>query len=75
MMLSCLASRTLRSLPRSGKTPKLSRPTTVRPATASALAESPSVRMRVQSLAYLVPALFASESLGSPVSLNRDYVR
>ena len=60
-------SRTLSSLPRSGKTPKRSRPTTARPATASALAESPSVRMSVHSCARrALPARFASSSFGMP---------
>mmetsp|Transcript_13085 Transcript_13085/g.34606 ORF Transcript_13085/g.34606 Transcript_13085/m.34606 type:complete len:240 (-) Transcript_13085:822-1541(-) len=62
----CVTSRTLSSFPRSGKTPYLSRPTTARPATASALALSPSVRMRVQCCAFLPPASFASSSLGMP---------
>ena len=69
MICSCLASRTLSSFPRSGNTPKLSRPTTLSPATASDLAESPSVRMSVHSCAFRVPALLASDSLGRPESL------
>ena len=40
-------SRTFNSFPRNGNTPNRSRPTTDRPATASAFAESPSVRMSV----------------------------
>ena len=67
--LIVLASRTLRSLPRSGKTPYRSRPTTERPDTASAFAESPSVRMRVQCSELRPPASLASSSLGMPVSL------
>mmetsp|Transcript_25408 Transcript_25408/g.75641 ORF Transcript_25408/g.75641 Transcript_25408/m.75641 type:complete len:280 (+) Transcript_25408:2459-3298(+) len=63
-----VASRTFRTLPRSGKTPYLSRPTTLRPATARALAESPSVRISVHSLESLPPASFASSSFGTPVS-------
>mmetsp|Transcript_14026 Transcript_14026/g.33367 ORF Transcript_14026/g.33367 Transcript_14026/m.33367 type:complete len:220 (-) Transcript_14026:1130-1789(-) len=62
------SSRTLRSLPRSGKTPKRSRPTTDSPATASALAESPSVRISVQLWPSLVPARLASSSFGTPKS-------
>mmetsp|Transcript_3264 Transcript_3264/g.4730 ORF Transcript_3264/g.4730 Transcript_3264/m.4730 type:complete len:354 (-) Transcript_3264:1160-2221(-) len=61
------AWRTLRSLPRSGKTPNVSRPTTDSPLTASALAESPSVRMRVHSLdRERCPAQLASSSFGMP---------
>ena len=69
-----LTSRTFSSLPyassfltsptRSGNTPKLSRPTTPRPPTASALAESPSVMISVVSPECFVPALFASSSFG-----------
>ena len=61
------APRTLSSLPRSGKTPHLSRPTTSSPATASALAESPSVTMSVHSPARGPPASSAS-SKSSPTS-------
>ena len=42
---------------------------TLRPATASVLAESPSVRMSVQSMEFLVPASLASSSLLTPLSL------
>mmetsp|Transcript_17264 Transcript_17264/g.49335 ORF Transcript_17264/g.49335 Transcript_17264/m.49335 type:complete len:265 (+) Transcript_17264:2086-2880(+) len=63
-----VASRTLSSLPRRGKTPYLSRPTTLRPATARALAESPSVRMSVHSAELLPPASLASSNFGTPVS-------
>mmetsp|Transcript_13089 Transcript_13089/g.34634 ORF Transcript_13089/g.34634 Transcript_13089/m.34634 type:complete len:219 (+) Transcript_13089:2074-2730(+) len=63
-----VASRTLSTLPRSGNTPNLSLPTTLRPATAKALAESPSVRISVHSLEFLPPASFASSSFGTPVS-------
>mmetsp|Transcript_2795 Transcript_2795/g.7233 ORF Transcript_2795/g.7233 Transcript_2795/m.7233 type:complete len:254 (-) Transcript_2795:932-1693(-) len=63
-----VASRTLSTLPRSGKTPNLSLPTTLRPATASALAESPSVRISVHSREFLPPASLASSSFGTPVS-------
>lgn len=61
-----VASRTFNSLPRNGNTPYRSRPTTPKPATASVLAESPSVRMSVQSSDFVVPAQFASSSLGTP---------
>mmetsp|Transcript_6709 Transcript_6709/g.16658 ORF Transcript_6709/g.16658 Transcript_6709/m.16658 type:complete len:228 (+) Transcript_6709:1668-2351(+) len=67
MIWSCVASRTLSNLPRRGNTPYLSRPTTERPLTASALAESPSVRIRVQSSEFFPPASLASSSLGIPV--------
>jgi len=62
----CEASRTFNSLPFNGNTPYLSRPTTLRPAIAKALAESPSVTISVQSLEFFVPALFASSSFGIP---------
>mmetsp|Transcript_28276 Transcript_28276/g.81411 ORF Transcript_28276/g.81411 Transcript_28276/m.81411 type:complete len:211 (-) Transcript_28276:881-1513(-) len=62
------ASRTFRGLPRRGKPPYLSRPTTLRPATARALALSPSVRINVHSSEPLLPAQLASSSLGTPVS-------
>jgi len=62
----------LRSLPCSGKTPKLSRPTTPSPATASALAESPSVSISMHGDALRVPALLASASLVTPVRLSND---
>mmetsp|Transcript_100219 Transcript_100219/g.251281 ORF Transcript_100219/g.251281 Transcript_100219/m.251281 type:complete len:204 (+) Transcript_100219:62-673(+) len=61
-----VTSRTLSNLPRNGKTPYLSRPTTPKPATAKALALSPSVKMRVHWPAFLPPASFASSSLGMP---------
>ena len=65
---TCLwvASLTLRSLPFSGNTPYLSRPTMLSPAIAKALAESPSVTINVQSREYLVPASLASSSFGTP---------
>ncbi|ABT15838.1 hypothetical protein FR483_n553L [Paramecium bursaria Chlorella virus FR483] len=66
-MLETEASRTLSSLPRRGKIPYLSRPTTARPAVASVAAESPSVRMRVQRPEFLVPAHAASVSFLMPV--------
>mmetsp|Transcript_726 Transcript_726/g.1935 ORF Transcript_726/g.1935 Transcript_726/m.1935 type:complete len:226 (+) Transcript_726:2300-2977(+) len=59
-------SRTLSNFPRRGNTPYLSRPTTARPATAKALALSPSVKMSVHSLACLPPASLASSSFGIP---------
>lgn len=49
-----------------GKTPKRSRPTTDSPATASDLAESPSVRISVQCSELRPPASLASSSLGMP---------
>lgn len=54
---TCLweASRTLRILPLSGKTPYLSRPITPNPDTASDLAESPSVNISVHSRECLPP--------------------
>ena len=58
-------SRTFRTLPRSGNTPNASRPTTESPATATALAESPSVRMSVHCSRFpRCPAHVASSSLG-----------
>mmetsp|Transcript_20160 Transcript_20160/g.60378 ORF Transcript_20160/g.60378 Transcript_20160/m.60378 type:complete len:244 (+) Transcript_20160:88-819(+) len=70
LAIICLsvASRTFSILPRRGKTPYLSRPMTLRPATASALAESPSVTISVHSAEFLPPASFASSSFGMPVS-------
>jgi hypothetical protein len=62
-----LASRTLRSLPRSGKTPYSSRPMTLRPLMARAFAESPSVRISVHLSEPRPPALLASSSFGIPV--------
>jgi hypothetical protein len=50
------ASLTFRNLPLNGKTPYLSLPTTSIPASARDLAESPSVKIIVQSSAFLVPA-------------------
>lgn len=61
-----LPSRTFNILPRSGKTPKRSRPTTPRPETASDLAESPSVSISVHKEEFLVPASFASSNFGTP---------
>lgn len=43
---------------------------TARPATAKDMAESPSVRISVQSSECLVPALLASFNLGKPAMLN-----
>uniref|UniRef100_A0A6G5A4I2 Secreted protein n=1 Tax=Rhipicephalus microplus TaxID=6941 RepID=A0A6G5A4I2_RHIMP len=65
-----VASRTLRIFPLRGNTPNLSRPTTASPETAKLLAESPSVRMRVQSTELRVPASLASSNLGIPLSLE-----
>mmetsp|Transcript_43036 Transcript_43036/g.77214 ORF Transcript_43036/g.77214 Transcript_43036/m.77214 type:complete len:204 (-) Transcript_43036:1565-2176(-) len=61
-----VSSLTFRNFPRRGNTPKRSRPTTPRPATAKAFAESPSVRISVHSPPFLVPASLASSSLGIP---------
>ena len=66
----CFASRTLRCFPRRKNTPKLSRPTSPSPATAGALAESPSVRISVQRDALLAPSLLASASLAMPSGLD-----
>mmetsp|Transcript_73218 Transcript_73218/g.212016 ORF Transcript_73218/g.212016 Transcript_73218/m.212016 type:complete len:227 (-) Transcript_73218:938-1618(-) len=62
-----VASRTLSNFPRNGKTPYLSRPTTLSPATASAFAESPSVKMSVHWEDIFEPASFASSNFGMPV--------
>ena len=67
MIWSCDASLTFKSFPRSGKTPYRSRPTTDKPLTASAFAESPSVKINVQCSEFLPPASLASSSLGIPV--------
>lgn len=58
-LLTCLweASRTLRILPLSGNTPYLSRPITPKPETAKDLAESPSVKISVQSKECLPPVV------------------
>mmetsp|Transcript_129512 Transcript_129512/g.415175 ORF Transcript_129512/g.415175 Transcript_129512/m.415175 type:complete len:247 (-) Transcript_129512:797-1537(-) len=66
--VTCLkfASLTFKTLPFSGKTPYRSRPMTPKPATASDLAESPSVKISVHSLDCLPPARFASSSFGIP---------
>ena len=66
----CVASRTFSNLPLSGNTPYLSLPTTLRPAIAKDLAESPSVRIRVHSLECFVPASLASSSFGIPLSFE-----
>ena len=68
MIAACDASRTFRGLPFKGKTPYKSRPTTPRPDTAKAFAESPSVKIRVQSLPLAPPAEFASSNFVMPVS-------
>mmetsp|Transcript_98086 Transcript_98086/g.245798 ORF Transcript_98086/g.245798 Transcript_98086/m.245798 type:complete len:237 (+) Transcript_98086:1997-2707(+) len=65
-----VASRTLSILPLRGNTPYLSRPMTLSPATARALAESPSVRMSVHSAEFLPPASLASSNFGTPVNLD-----
>ena len=64
-------SLTLRSLPRRGNTPKRSRPTTFKPEMADVAAESPSVRISVQSDDLADPAQSASSSLGKPRSVLR----
>lgn len=58
------ASLTLRNFPLNGKTPYLSLPITSIPARAKLFAESPSVKIIVQSFESLVPAEFASSSFG-----------
>ena len=68
MIAACDASRTFKGLPLRGKTPYKSRPTTPRPLTAKAFAESPSVNMSVQSLPLAPPALLASSSFVIPVN-------
>jgi len=67
----CVASRTFSTFPRNGKTPYRSRPTTPSPAVARVLAESPSVRIRVQCIEFFVPASLASSNFGIPRSLER----
>jgi hypothetical protein len=62
------ASRTFKNFPLRGKTPKWSLPTTSIPAKAKDFAESPSVKIIVHYSACLVPAKFASSSLGTPRS-------
>ena len=59
-----VAVRVFSNFPLSGKTPYVSLPTTDRPDTAVALAESPSVKIMVQLGESFVPALFASSSFG-----------
>mmetsp|Transcript_26166 Transcript_26166/g.57257 ORF Transcript_26166/g.57257 Transcript_26166/m.57257 type:complete len:226 (+) Transcript_26166:2710-3387(+) len=68
--VTCLkfASRTFRTFPFNGKTPYLSRPITLTPATANDFAESPSVRIKVQSCECRPPASLASSSLGMPLT-------
>jgi hypothetical protein len=64
------AYRTFKSLPFKGKTPYLSLPITSIPSIAKDLAESPSVNIRVQEVAFRVPASFASSSFGIPNNLD-----
>ena len=66
-------SRTLRSLPRRGKTPQRSRPTSLRPEMAEVAAESPSVTMRVHSRDLAVPAQSASSSFVMPRMVVRFF--
>mmetsp|Transcript_93175 Transcript_93175/g.266263 ORF Transcript_93175/g.266263 Transcript_93175/m.266263 type:complete len:207 (+) Transcript_93175:1982-2602(+) len=70
---SCLVvpSRTFSTFPLSGNTPYVSRPNVSSPATASALAESPSVSISVQAFARAVPARRASSSFGILRPRNR----
>ena len=53
------------TFPFKGKTPYKSRPTTLDPATAIDLAESPSVKIKIQSSDFFVPAKLASSNLGT----------
>ena len=64
------ASRTFKNLPLSGKHPNLSLPMTSIPASASDLAESPSVKMIVHSCELRVPAKFASSNFGIPSNFD-----
>lgn len=69
------ASRTFSSLPRNGNTPNLSFPTTERPPSTSAFAESPSVKINVQCLLCpLTPARLASSSFGTLIRLIENLV-
>jgi hypothetical protein len=54
---------TFKSLPFKGKTPNRERPRIGNPEIANAFAESPSVRIRVHSLDFEVPAHSASSNL------------
>lgn len=56
LILSSVASLTFNTFPLSGNTPYKSLPITPSPATASALAESPSVRIRVHFAESALPA-------------------
>ena len=62
------ASLTFKILPLNGNTPYLSLPTTSIPDIANDFAESPSVIIRMQFSAFLVPASLASSNLGIPKS-------
>jgi hypothetical protein len=63
-------SLTFKNLPFKGNTPNLSLPTTWIPLIASDLAESPSVKIKVQYSDSLVPASLASSSFGIPRSFS-----
>jgi hypothetical protein len=60
------AYRTLRSLPRKGKTPKKSLPITSNPAIAKLLAESPYVKINVHFYEFRLPASLASSNFVIP---------
>ena len=66
-------SRTFSNLPRKGNTPQRSRPTSLRPEMAEVAAESPSVRMRVHSFDFAVPAIMASSSFVIPRMVDRFF--
>lgn len=65
-----LASLTFNSLPLSGNTPYRSLPTTSIPDIANALAESPSVRIRVHYSEFRFPASLASSNFSIPCNLE-----
>ena len=56
---------TFNNFPLSGNTPYAFLPTTERPAIAIDLAESPSVKIRVHSLDFFVPAQLASDNFST----------
>ena len=66
-ILLSAVSKTLSNLPFKGNIPYFSLPTTLRPAIAIDLAESPSVKINIQSSDFLVPASIASSNLGIPL--------
>ena len=65
-----VASLTFKSFPFNGNTPYLSLPTISIPAMARDLAESPSVKIKVQYSEFFVPASLASSSFGIPSNLD-----